>query len=165
MISISKTIITETAHRLLNYPGKCGHVHGHSWEWTVTVGASGFRAEALNYLGMVVDFYHLKELMVEVIGEWDHGTLLHQNDPILTHSGDVRLWWLFAPQPAEMVDGELPSPNIHRFPFNPTSENLTKHLFDRLTKAIKIRPEFEGVRIVSVSCKETCTSSCTVTGD
>jgi len=33
---ITKQYRTETAHRLMNYDGKCSHLHGHSYLWEVT---------------------------------------------------------------------------------------------------------------------------------
>ena len=41
----------EAAHRLVDYPGKCNRLHGHSW--TVEMSVSG---DKLDNIGMVADF-------------------------------------------------------------------------------------------------------------
>src|SRR5262245_41603577 len=66
-------------HRLLNYDGKCRHLHGHNGKAVITL-----EAETLDPLGMVVDFSRLKQ----VVGGWidealDHKMILHQDDPVL----------------------------------------------------------------------------------
>ena len=45
----------EAAHRLVDYPGKCNRLHGHSW--TVEMSVSG---DKLDNIGMVADFNTLK---------------------------------------------------------------------------------------------------------
>lgn len=45
----------EAAHRLVDYPGKCNRLHGHSW--TVEMSVSG---DKLDNIGMVADFKVLK---------------------------------------------------------------------------------------------------------
>jgi len=39
---ITKTIETETGHRLFRYSGKCSHLHGHRLVWHVTVSSPGY---------------------------------------------------------------------------------------------------------------------------
>ena len=68
-------------HRLLNYDGKCRHLHGHNGKAVITL-----EAERLDALGMVVDFARLKR----VVGGWideaiDHKMLLHRDDPVLAY--------------------------------------------------------------------------------
>ena len=66
-------------HRLLNYEGKCRHLHGHNGKAVIML-----EAEHLDAQGMVVDFSRLKR----VVGGWidealDHKMLLHRDDPVL----------------------------------------------------------------------------------
>ena len=56
-------------HRLMNYKGKCARLHGHNGRAVIEVSAS-----ALDKLGMVVDFYKIKESL----GAWIQNTLDHQ---------------------------------------------------------------------------------------
>ncbi len=57
----------EAAHRLVDYPGKCNRLHGHSW--TVEMSVSG---TTLDKIGMVADFKVLKNMLMEVLDEMDH---------------------------------------------------------------------------------------------
>jgi len=58
------------AHNLRGYQGQCENLHGHNWRVRVTVAA-----EALDELGLVVDFKLLKRQMNEVLDKLDHGYL------------------------------------------------------------------------------------------
>ncbi len=57
-------------HHLRDYPGNCELPHGHNWNVTVTV-----RADALDHLGMGVDFRVVKNAVKEVIDSLDHRDL------------------------------------------------------------------------------------------
>ncbi|HXD85928.1 MAG TPA: 6-carboxytetrahydropterin synthase [Urbifossiella sp.] len=107
MFRVTKEIHFCYGHRLLDYAGKCRHLHGHNGKAVVTV-----EAPALDPLGMVVDFSEIKR----VLGKWiddalDHRMLLHRDDPILP---DLR------------QRGEL----FVELDVNPTAENIAKMIFD-----------------------------------
>lgn len=57
----------EAAHRLVDYPGKCNRLHGHSW--TVEMSVIGNK---LDKIGMVADFKTLKAMLMEVLDDMDH---------------------------------------------------------------------------------------------
>ena len=66
-------------HRLLNYSGKCRHLHGHNGTAVITI-----ESEKLDALGMVVDFSEIKRVMQSWIDDnLDHKMILHRDDPIL----------------------------------------------------------------------------------
>ncbi len=58
------------AHRLREYDGNCERLHGHNWKIDVVL-----RGEALDRLGMVMDFREAKRLLGEVVAELDHTCL------------------------------------------------------------------------------------------
>ena len=94
-------------HRLLNYDGKCKHLHGHNARVLITM-----QGNSLDNLGMVVDFSTLKK----VVGGWlddtfDHVMLLHKDDPIIPELE------------------RLAEPFV-RLDVNPTAENIAKMIFD-----------------------------------
>ena len=65
MYTVIKRMEVSAAHFLkLFYPSKCENLHGHNWIITVHC-----RSEKLNSDGMVVDFTHIKEV---VMGNLDH---------------------------------------------------------------------------------------------
>ena len=61
MILLTKHFDFEMAHALMDYPGKCRNIHGHSYKMEVTV-----VGETQPDTGMVMDFKHLKDLVNEV---------------------------------------------------------------------------------------------------
>ncbi|GAB6068733.1 6-carboxytetrahydropterin synthase QueD [Methylothermus subterraneus] len=66
-------------HRLLNHPGRCRHLHGHSVKAAVTASA-----DRLDERGMVCDFGELKQAVAEFVKEkLDHTLLLHEADPLV----------------------------------------------------------------------------------
>jgi 6-pyruvoyltetrahydropterin/6-carboxytetrahydropterin synthase len=65
---------------LLNYPGKCQHLHGHNARAVITL-----ESGTLDGRGMVEDFSELKRLVWEWLdNEIDHTLLLHKDDPVLS---------------------------------------------------------------------------------
>jgi 6-pyruvoyltetrahydropterin/6-carboxytetrahydropterin synthase len=107
MFSVTREITFCYGHRLLEYEGKCRHLHGHNGRAEITLAGEG-----LNHLGMVVDFGDVKR----VVGRWideelDHRMLLRQDDPVL---------------PALREQGEP----LFVMDVNPTAENIAKLIFD-----------------------------------
>jgi 6-pyruvoyltetrahydropterin/6-carboxytetrahydropterin synthase len=145
MISVSKEMRFETAHRLINgYPGNCAHVHGHSWVARVTLTLR--RNEDLDQYDFVEDYASFKPLRAWVDTHWDHAILLNLNDPLyrVLNSEEFR------------VNGRL-----HRvvgFNSNPTSEAVAREL---LTQA-QMFLQNDRVWVSRVEVEETCTSRCTL---
>ena len=111
MFQVTREIRFCYGHRLLNYDGKCRHLHGHNGRAIITL-----ETATLDPLGMVVDFSKIKR----AVGGWidenlDHRMLLHKDDPIL---------------PELRRQGEP----VYLLDVNPTAENIAKLLFD-FTKA------------------------------
>jgi len=94
-------------HRLLNYNGKCRHLHGHNGRAVITL-----EAPQLDPLGMVLDFSRIKEVVAAWIDEnLDHRMLLHENDPALS-------WMRQLGEPVFVLK------------VNPTAENIARLIFD-----------------------------------
>lgn len=107
MFSVTREITFCYGHRLLDYDGKCRHLHGHNGKAVITLAA-----DTLDQRGMVMDFTRLKR----VVGAWideqlDHKMLLHKNDPLL---GFLRQQG----EPVYVLD------------VNPTAENIARLIFD-----------------------------------
>ena len=65
-----------SGHRLLEHKGKCIYPHGHTYKAEIFVAS-----EALNELGLVVDFTELKQKVSAWIEQhWDHAFLINSKD-------------------------------------------------------------------------------------
>ena len=79
MYRVAREIEFCYGHRLLNYDGKCRHLHGHNGRAVVTL-----EGERLDERGMLVDFGEIKKTVQRWIDEEiDHNMLLCRDDPLL----------------------------------------------------------------------------------
>ena len=79
MYQVSKSVSFCYGHRLLNYKGKCQHLHGHNARAVITL-----ESDVLDERGMVEDFSEVKRLVWSWLDEEiDHTLLLHRDDPVL----------------------------------------------------------------------------------
>ncbi|MGB5259600.1 MAG: 6-carboxytetrahydropterin synthase [Gammaproteobacteria bacterium] len=109
MYRVSKSVSFCYGHRLLNYEGKCAHLHGHNARAVITL-----ESEELDVLGMVEDFSRVKQLVWDWLdAEIDHTLLLHRDDPVL---------------PVLQAAGE----RVRVTEFNPTAENIARMIFDHV---------------------------------
>ena len=113
MFKVTKHIDFCYGHRLLNYEGRCRHLHGHNGRAEVDLAA-----DALDGRGMVVDFTDIKQRIKSWIDETlDHRMLLHREDPIL---------------PVLQERGEL----YFVMDENPTAENIAVAIWNALAPRI-----------------------------
>jgi 6-pyruvoyltetrahydropterin/6-carboxytetrahydropterin synthase len=107
MYRVTREICFCYGHRLLNYDGKCRHLHGHNGRAVIALAAS-----QLDGLGMVVDFSRIKRVVSAWINDnLDHKMLLHQDDPVL---------------PLLRQQGEP----VFVLDVNPTAENIARLIYD-----------------------------------
>src|ERR1700751_4283233 len=79
MYQVTKEIRFCYGHRLLNYDGKCRHLHGHNGRAQITLQGPG-----LDGRGMLVDFGEIKRKVQRWIDEnLDHNMILCRDDPLL----------------------------------------------------------------------------------
>ncbi len=77
MFRVSREIDFCYGHRLLNYVGKCRHLHGHNGRLLIS-----FESPSLDDRGMVLDFGDIKRIISHWIDEHlDHRMILHREDP------------------------------------------------------------------------------------
>jgi 6-pyruvoyltetrahydropterin/6-carboxytetrahydropterin synthase len=99
-------------HRLLNYEGKCRHLHGHNGRAVITIQGPG-----LDRRGMLVDFGEIKQKVQRWIDEnLDHNMLLCRDDPLL---------------PILRDRGE----RVFVMDCNPTAENIARLIFEQAQAA------------------------------
>ncbi|MBX6312514.1 MAG: 6-carboxytetrahydropterin synthase [Isosphaeraceae bacterium] len=108
MYRVTREIDFCYGHRLLNYEGKCRHLHGHNGRAVITLEAS-----ALDERGMLVDFSDIKRHIQRWIDEnLDHTMLLRRDDPIV---------------PVLQARGE----RVFVMDDNPTAENIARLIYNR----------------------------------
>jgi 6-pyruvoyltetrahydropterin/6-carboxytetrahydropterin synthase len=107
MFRVSRKIDFCYGHRLLNYEGKCRHLHGHNGRVIITI-----ETDTLDSKGMVIDFNEIKRRIQGWIDtHLDHRMVLHRDDPIVP------------------VLEKLGEP-MYLIEVNPTAENLAKLIGD-----------------------------------
>jgi 6-pyruvoyltetrahydropterin/6-carboxytetrahydropterin synthase len=107
MFRVTREIRFCYGHRLLNYDGKCRHLHGHNGRAVITL-----ESPQLDRLGMVMDFTQIKQVVSTWIDETlDHRMLLHRDDPVLDYLKKHG-------EPVYVMD------------VNPTAENIARLIFD-----------------------------------
>ncbi|MCL1968435.1 MAG: 6-carboxytetrahydropterin synthase [Bacteroidetes bacterium] len=85
ILRLTRVFHFDMAHVLLNYPGKCKNIHGHTYKLEVTVKGAPCIEETSPKKGMLIDFSDFKNLINnEIINFWDHALMIHRDtDPIL----------------------------------------------------------------------------------
>ena len=107
MFRITKQIEFCYGHRLLNYAGKCRHLHGHNGLAEIVL-----EGRDLDDRGMVVDFSDVKRNLATWIDDnLDHRMILHKSDPAI--EALQRLG-----EPLYLIDE------------NPTAENIARIIYD-----------------------------------
>jgi len=107
MYSVSRSVSFCYGHRLLNYAGKCRHLHGHNARAVIRLERAG-----LDDMGMVEDFSRMKQLLRDWLdADIDHTLLLHKDDPLL---------------PLLRSAGE----RVYVVDENPTAEVIARMIFD-----------------------------------
>lgn len=77
MFKVTKAIDFCYGHRLMNYEGKCRHLHGHNGRVEIEL-----EGETLDERGMLTDFGEIKRVMKRWIDEnLDHRMILRRDDP------------------------------------------------------------------------------------
>ena len=107
MFRVTKEIDFCYGHRLLNYDGKCKHLHGHNGKAVIVL-----EGAQLDHRGMVVDFSDIKKHVAGWIdANLDHRMILHEADPIVPILQDMG-------EPMYLVSE------------NPTAESIAKLIYD-----------------------------------
>ncbi len=107
MFCVTREIDFCYGHRLLNYEGKCRHLHGHNGRAVIAI-----EAEQLDERGMVLDFSDIKNVVSQWIDDTlDHRMILRRDDPVVPFLKQLG-------EPLHLIDA------------NPTAENIAKLIYD-----------------------------------
>lgn len=131
MITCTRRIEFDAAHRILNHESKCKMLHGHRY-----VLEAEFIAKELDELGRVIDFSVIKEALGAWIDDnFDHNTILSKEDKTL----------------GDKIASET-GQKIFYLGENPTAENIAKFLFEEICPKLF---DSKDVKCVSLRLYET----------
>ena len=107
MFRVTREIDFCYGHRLLNYEGKCRHLHGHNGRAVISI-----EGPELDDRGMVLDFGDIKKAVSTWIDDnLDHRMILCREDPVVPILQEMG-------EPLFLTD------------HNPTAETIAKLIFD-----------------------------------
>ena len=134
-LSLTKTFTFDTAHALENYPGKCRHIHGHTYTLHVTVAGKLRDEKGHPFDGMIIDFTDLKKWVNDsVIRHFDHFLLLRKG--------------------SELAGMSFPEwDRIYLTEYQPSCENMLMDMAQRLLASAP-----DGIRIRRLKLHETPTA-------
>jgi len=125
-------------------PNPCLNIHGHSYKVEITVGS-----DRLNEQEMVIDFYHIKAALKDLIdNQLDHSFIIDKNDPLYPKFKEI-----FGFLKLTEVD------------FCPTAEALAKYIYDYTTEKLKEAELLDDIKVVKVVIWETETGKAEYKGD
>ncbi len=118
MLTVSKQCQFDAAHVLTNHAGQCKNLHGHTYRVLVEV------AEGAGGSDMVIDFKDLKQVIRETILErFDHAFIYDVNS-----GSECEIAAVIAKHGMRSVG----------LPFRSTAENLARHFFAELARALNV---------------------------
>ncbi|MBL7749531.1 MAG: 6-carboxytetrahydropterin synthase [Chitinophagaceae bacterium] len=134
-LALTKIFTFDTAHALENYPGKCRHIHGHTYKLYVTVKGGVLDQKGHPYDGMIIDFTDLKKWVGSaVIDRFDHALLLREGSTLAALQFPER-------------------EKIYLTRYQPSCENMLVDIIERLEESIPA-----GLTLSKVKLYETPTS-------
>ncbi len=140
-------------HRVSGHESKCKHLHGHNYRVHFTCESAG-----LDPVGRVIDFSVVKSALCMWLEEnWDHKFLAWERDHMIRH-----LLFLDDAYSEAFGDEGVLRESIVLVPFNPTAENMARHLVDVVGPT---QLEGTGVRLTSVRVEETAKCSAIYRGE
>lgn len=128
-VRVTKEFRFEGAHALLNYDGKCRHIHGHSYILYVTVKGTPANNPASPKDGMIMDFTDLKAIVNNnIVNKFDHALVLRSD--------------------AKLVEEiALEYENIIVVDFQPTCENLISYFAEVIKKHLPKEVELHSIKL------------------
>jgi len=132
---MEKIVVTSyfhTAHRQLDFPGKCRFVHGHTWRGKITVITEEFPRDNID---MSLEFGDLKNLMRDL----DHKIIVTEDDKTFLDEN------IFEPEGVVLIKGRGPS-----------VENVAYHIWNGVVNHIQERfPDRNKEYTITVDIQET----------
>lgn len=131
MITCTRVLEFDAAHRVMNHESKCATMHGHRYKVEIEALAE------LDSIGRVIDFSVLKQKIGTWLDtEWDHNVIVFVEDKVTLELA------------RQMPQKKAPWVS----PFNPTAENMAAYLLQIICPMLL---EKTGVTVRKVTVWET----------
>ena len=135
-MKVSKRFRWEAAHRLPWHEGPCRFVHGHSYRMMVELEGEP-TADTPGGGAMLIDFKHVKRLLMPLVDAMDHATLIRESDTDLRDA-------------MAALDSK-----VYLLPYDSTAENLARHVAEHLRTEGRDVLRRHGVHTIRVQLWET----------
>ncbi len=130
-IRITKEFSFEMAHALLGYDGKCSNIHGHSYQFSVTLIGEPSDNASDPKNGMVIDFGDLKNIVVkEILEKFDHAFVINDATPDRDKFSSLPFF-----------------KKIIFLPYQPTCENMLADFSGRINKSLPGEVKLHSLRL------------------
>jgi 6-pyruvoyltetrahydropterin/6-carboxytetrahydropterin synthase len=131
MLSCTRRIEFDAAHRVIGHGGKCRYLHGHRYIVEAT-----FIAPNLSDIDLIVDFSVIKEKLGGWIDQnWDHNTILNIEDKEI----------------GDMISSHT-NQKIYYLDQNPTAEIMAHYLLNKICPKLF---STVGLRCIKIRLYET----------
>lgn len=139
MITCTRRLEFDAAHRIPRHVAKCKLVHGHRYVIEATFAITESDKQKLNDMGMVVDFGIIKERLGGWINDnWDHNIILSAEDSALGKSIQ-----------------QYTKQRVFYMDVYPTAENLAYYLLNEVCPKLFNNEPTNHIKCISIRIYET----------
>ena len=132
MLTITRELSFDAAHRVWGHEGKCADLHGHHYVILAEL-RPALRNQTLDTIGRILDFSVMKSrLQGWVDDNWDHNTILFEEDPI----GDFMV-----------KRRDVQKRGIYIMQENPTVENLVQEFYRKTRGLLPQQVEYHHIKM------------------
>lgn len=136
MLTASRRIHFDAAHRVIGHENKCKYLHGHRFVLEVS-----FTASSVDSVGRIIDFGAIRDILGSwVENNWDHNVILSKEDIELGQK-----------------ISSITNQSIYYLAKNPTAENLADYLMQEVCPQL-----FKEHKIICTKIKLYETPNCFV---
>lgn len=145
-MKVAKRFRWEAAHRLPWHEAECKYVHGHSYRMMVELEGEPTE-ETPGGRNMLIDFKHVKSMVMPVVDAMDHATLISETDQELLEA-------------MKMLESKT-----YILPFDSTAENMATHILETIRNEGKSILQKHGIKKIKVEVWETETCYAEASGE
>ena len=132
MLTITRELSFDAAHRVYGHEGKCADLHGHHYVILAEIRPT-LRSQSLDTIGRILDFSVMKNKLQGWVDDfWDHNTILFEEDPIADFLCQRK---------------DIQKKGIYVMQNNPTAENLIQEFYNKTRGLLPQQVEYHHLRM------------------